>query len=362
MRKLALLLILAGTTETFAASPVASHEPMHPTNAEMVTFTATAPGTVDKIRLAYRRATLSTAPDGSHVTTPVGGEVEVKVCDPPGTVANLACTHTMTTAFPAASLITYKATSFDAAGNAESDEYSFAAGDYPWPSDAIPVRAKSAAVRALDVVFIPDTDITVASFRAQLDDVVRLFFRYPQIEASRVHHNFYYSSIQGNYEETCSFTDPSNMAKLLLVGDTVAFLHSTTLRDCKSGKRFSSEIDYDKSIVHETGHAFFGLMDEYCCDSSYAQQACVPNLYASLAACEADAPNLGYQKSDCKQLKKGAQTINFWRVDPNGAGGCMMGDAQHTTGSVFQKACVRRMNHRYAKCAAGNCFPSPECP
>jgi len=84
------------------------------------------------------------------------------------------------------------------------------------------------------------------------------------------------------------------MANLSAVGDTIAFLHQTDLRDYRSGNRMSSEIDYDKTLIHESGHALFNLMDEYCCDSSYSQQDCVPNIWSSLAACQADAPNLGY--------------------------------------------------------------------
>lgn len=357
-----LLCLLGSQALAFAVSPVGKHSPMHPTNTQFVTFKGIASGGVDKVRLSYRRATLSTSADGSHVQKPAENDTELVVCDPQGTQPSIPCPFTMKKAFPAESLVTFTVKAWDGNGNVEEEEYSFATGDYPWPTDPIPIRVKNVTARALDVVFIPDKDITVANLRARLHEVVDLYFLYPEITESRRFHNFYYSSIQGDYEERCNFTNPSNMAKLMLVADTVAFLHVTELRDCKVGNRFSSEISYGKSLIHESGHSFYGLEDEYCCGSSYAQQPCTPNLYASLAACETDAPLLGYPTSNCAQLTKGNQKVQFWRIDPNGAGGCLMGEAQHTPGSAFQKACARRIRWRYGKCAGGDCMPANPCP
>lgn len=343
------------------ATVIARHRPMHPGNTQAVTFEATATE-ADRVRLSYERYTLSTASDGTHVQTLAVAETEVKVCDPPGSSASITCTHVMGSAFPANSLITYTARAWDAEGTSTAESYSFAAGDYPWPDDPIPVRLKGDTASKLDAVFIPDTDITLADFRDQLDEVMELYFRYDEIRTWRGLHNFYYSSRQGNYEEGCNFTNPTNMANLLAVADTVAILHATDLRDCRSGTRMSSEIDYDKTLIHETGHALFGLADEYCCDSSYFTQACSKNLYATLASCQSDAPNLDYPASNCTQLTDGTTTLNFWRIDPTTAPGCMMGPSQHTAGSVFRAACARRLQWRYGKCLGGNCFPSPECP
>jgi hypothetical protein len=124
----------------------------------------------------------------------------------------------------------------------------------------------------------------------------------------------------------------------------------------------SSEINYDKTLIHESGHALFDLKDEYCCDSSYSQQACVPNLWSSLANCQADAPNLGYAASDCVRLTSATQTLNFWRVDPTGTSGCMMGPSQHNAGSDYLSADRRRITWRFGKCMGGECFPTPACP
>lgn len=339
----------------------ASHSPAHPTNTRAVTFKGSTEGTADKIVLAFERFAL-TESNGNLTQTLADAKTVVKTCDPPGNVSGLTCTHTMPSAFPAGSLIRFTATSFDAQGNTSSETYDFAAGDYPLPDDPIPIRVKGDPVNHLDVVFIPDTDITLSSFRDQLDEVIEnLYFKYDEFKTFRGNLNFYYSSHQGNYEEGCNFTDPPNMANLTAVGDAVAILHQTNLRDCKSGDRFSSEIDYDKTLVHESGHALFGLIDEYCCDTHYEQQACQPNLYSSLANCQNDADAVGLPSSNCTKLTSGADSVNFWRIDPSDATGCMMGPAQHNAGSDFAKACVRRILWRYGKCGSGDCFPSPEC-
>jgi hypothetical protein len=339
----------------------ATHSPAHPQNNQTVTFEASTDGSTDKIELAYERYSL-TVSNGNITQTLAEAKTVVKTCDPSGNVNNLTCSHTMPSAFAASSLIRFTATSYDAEGDTNSETYDFAAGDYPLADDPIPIRVKGDPVDHLDVVFIPDTDITLNSFRDQLDEVIEdLYFKYDEFKTFRGNLNFYYSSQQGNYEESCQFTDPPNMANLTAVGDSVAILHQTNLRDCNSGDRFSSEINYDKTLIHESGHALFGLQDEYCCDSSYAQQSCQPNIYSSLANCQADAPNLELPTGDCAQIVDGNDSINFWRIDPLGAGGCMMGPRQHNADSDFAKACVRRIVWRYSKCGGGECFPSPEC-
>jgi hypothetical protein len=345
------------------ASVVLFHEPMHPGNSEAVTFRAEATGTVDRVELAFERFTLRTDSTGARRRISEAAMSTVRTCDPPGTVSTLTCSHTMTAGFPGSSLITLQVSAWDDKGRSSSESYSFAAGSFPWPNDPIPIRVKGGTLEKLDVVFVPDTDITLAVFRAQLDEVVEdLYFKYPNFKIWRGNYNFYYSGLQANYEELCNFTNPANMAQLTAVADTVAILHQADLRDCRSGTLMSSEIDYDKTLIHETGHALFNLADEYCCDSSYAQQACNPNLYSSLANCEADAPNVGFPTSDCVKLMSGPDTIEFWRIDPTNAPGCIMGPSQHTATSDFSKACSRRMTWRYGQCASGECIPSPECP
>ena len=357
-------LMLAGCSD---ASLLTTHSPAHPLTNAAVTLKAHATGSVDKIALSYEVYTLSTGPGGTHVQTLTTPMAVVETCDPSGNVATLDCTHTVAGGFPAGRLIKLKATVTGGNGHTRTESYMFAAGAYPWANDPIPIRVTGDPATHMDVVFIPDTDITLANFRAGLSGVIEnLYFKYETYRGSdsglmwRTIYNFYYSGVQGNYEESCNFTAPTNLATLQTVGDAIAILHQTNLRDCKSGGMFSSEINYDKTLIHETGHALFGLMDEYCCDSSYAQQPCYPNLYASLAACQADAPSLGLAAGDCVKLASGGNSINFWRIDPTAAPGCMMGPSQHSADSNHGPADRRRIDWRRVSCLTGDCFPT--CP
>lgn len=349
------------------ASLLTTHTPAHPGTNASVTLNAHSTGSVDKITLSYEVYTLSTGPGGTHVQTLTTPMADVKTCDPAGNAATLDCSHTVAGGFPANRLIKLKAVAKGGNGHNRTESYMFAAGTYPWANDPIPIRVTGDPASRMDVVFIPDTDITLANFRAGLADVIEdLYFKYETYRGNdkglmwRTIYNFYYSGVQGNYEESCNFTAPSNLATLQTVGDAVAILHQADLRDCKSGGMFSSEIDYDKTLIHETGHALFDLKDEYCCDSSYSQQACYPNLYASLAACQADAPSLGLAATDCVKLSKDGKSINFWRIDATAAPGCMMGPSQHSATSDHGTADRRRISWRRTSCLSGDCFPA--CP
>jgi hypothetical protein len=358
-------LVLAGCAD---ASLMTTHAPVHPDTDTDVTLKAHAEGRVDKIVISYEVYTLTTGPGGAHVQTLSRPMTEVETCDPPGNVATLDCLHIVPGGFPAARLIKLRAVVTGGNGETRSESYMFAAGTYPWPDDPIPIRVTGDPAKRMDIVFIPDTDLPLGDFRANLAGVIEnLYFKYETYRGNdrgvmwRVIYNFYYSGQQGNYEELCQFTEPANVANLQAVGDAIAILHQAPLRDCKVGGIFSSEIDFDKTLIHETGHALFDLRDEYCCDSAYDQQPCFPNLYATLAACQADAPSLGLAASACTKLTDGEHSIEFWRVDPTSTPGCIMGPAQHPDpASTHGPADRRRIDWRRNNCLGGDCFRS--CP
>lgn len=352
-----LILAVSSSSSPLGAIVRASHEPAHPTNQQTVTFVAVSPG-AQRITLGFELFRLSQNPNGSRQQTQVSAFREVATCQAP---SNGECRHPMASAFPAASLVRFRATAVNAQGLSETETYDFAAGAYPWPEDPIPVRVKGRPIDRFDVVFIPDRDISVESFRSQLTSVVRdRYFKYPIIETGRGFYNFYYSGQQGDYENGCAFTNPSNMANLTAVADAVVFLHIADLRDCKFGRRVSSEINNDKSMIHETGHILFGLQDEYCCDSSYSPQACVPNLWSSEQRCKTAAPTIGQPANSCVQLAEGGAKLALWRIGSDGDAGCIMGPSQHRPGSNFGRACMRRINRKYSRCQAGDCSQS-EC-
>jgi hypothetical protein len=360
LARVALLLVVSVPVfaDRFVPRIFARHRPMHPDNAQTVTFEGTA--TADRVILSYERFTLSTAPDGTHIQTPAEPPTVVEVCDPARTMTQITCTHTMAAPFPAGSLILFTA-SAERAGGASEETYAFAAGDWPWPDDPIPIRVKGDTKSKLDTVFIPDEDIGVPAFRAQLYDVMETYWKYDPILIWRGVFNFWYSGQTGHYTEFCNFQKPANYSQLLTVADAVALLHKTVLRDCSNIPLMSAEIDDEKAIIHETAHTLYRLQDEYCCNTNYKPQPCVPNIYASLADCQADAPNLGYDPSNCTQLSYETTVKDIWRIDPSTEPACIMGPNQNKATSVFRAACLRRLIWRYKKCVAGECMSEPTC-
>ena len=360
MRMAALGVLLVLSTSTFAEPEpvIARHRPMHPVGVP-VTFEATA--VADRIILSYQRSTLSTAPDGTHVQSTVESAI-ITTCDSQRPGTSVTCAFTMPAPFPAGSLITFSAIASNKDNSGSVETYSFAAGEFPWPNDPIPIRLKGDTKSKLDTVFIPAGAIEVSEFADQLDEVLELYFKYDPIRQWRGMHNFWYSGQKGDYKEFCKFTDPPNMAELRVVADAIAYLHKEVLRDCSNIPRMSSEIDDEKSIVHENSHTLYGLQDEYCCNTKYKPQECAPNIYGSLADCEADAENLGYPKSNCIRLEYETTIKDVWRIDPSTEPACIMGPNQNKKSSLFRSACLRRLRWRYQKCRNGECFPSSACP
>lgn len=71
--------------------------------------------------------------------------------------------------------------------------------------------------------------------------------------------------------------------------DLVLLLHTNALRDCRWGRKATSEPTSFRTVVHESTHALFNLPDEYCCDGGYYSKP--PVLYTSSASCGSDADN-----------------------------------------------------------------------
>jgi hypothetical protein len=313
------------------------------------------------LTLRVERHALEVQPDGSLRQTLAQPMADVKTCTQAAAGDHL-CEH-QAAAFPAGSLVRFEAVATGTDGATASEAYFFAAGHYPQANGAVPIRLKTDTVRGLDVIFIGTTDLPPDSLRQSLDDVVHnLYFKYDPLRQWRGVYNFYYSRVAGEYRELCDFREPTNMAVLEATGDAVVFLHRAERQDCQIGKRISSELSNEKSLIHETGHVLFDLQDEYCCGSSYQAQPCMANLWSSATTCRAEAPALNYPVDSCVQLASGTSTRPFWRVDPDGDRGCIMDVSLRQRGSHFQRACDRRIEWRHQKCASGLCFTSPPCP
>jgi hypothetical protein len=184
----------------------------------------------------------------------------------------------------------------------------------PATGRAVPVVQHQTTDRAMDLVFIADSDnyasANAATFSNDVHRVIRdaylsdeLFLR------NQGRFNFWIAQDLGdahgfNPPSPCQ-TAPANWATDYTFADSGVLLHTDNLRDCASGGIFSTEPGSTATVRHETGHSPFGLADEYCCDGGYFQTGANPNLYGpdpagsttALAACQADA--LAGLRSSC---------------------------------------------------------------
>jgi hypothetical protein len=332
---------------------LASHSPVHPSNAERVTFTAVPRESNTTVELAYEVLKL-TATGNQLSQTVVTPMAVVRTCqDQP---VNQGCTFTAAAAFPNHSLIRFRATQRRADGSAPViDEYSFAAGTFPLPNRPIPIRATGRLLPRLDVVFVGDRDLT-RPLRSSLADVLERNFRSRITEEHRGLFNFYYTAQTGHYSGGCDFDDPSNYTELSAASNVLVYLHRVDRRDCYDGNnRMSAELTSVATVLHEYGHALFGLRDEYCCDTKSRQQNCFPNVWNTKTACTNDPINAGRTCVRVKRILVNGQQY-FWRTDPgSGTNECVM-----SGGVAFGRSCLRRVRWRFDSCRAGDCFE--DCP
>jgi len=112
--------------------------------------------------------------------------------------------------------------------------------------------------------------------------------------------NFYVHNGQGDYEEVCDhWTLPSGFSSDCPFADNNVIVHLDNERDCASGNTFSTEFDGNRTVVHESGHAVFGMKDEYCCDGGYSELGRLPNIFESQANCQAYATSIGSAPANC---------------------------------------------------------------
>lgn len=76
-------------------------------------------------------------------------------------------------------------------------------------------------------------------------------------------------------------------------------------------------------VIHESGHAIFGLVDEYCGHTYYTQQSSHPNVWSSLSGCRNYARDHEWTLGDCRQImytdSNGTVTCSkgYYRYDPD---------------------------------------------
>jgi hypothetical protein len=328
----------------------ALHAPFHPSGSDRVTFTAEAQATdgrgVTEIEIVQRvwahDGFCAAWVAGECVPLPSMSEKTLTNChfEPP-----LPSAHCEVTVEPFAdgSFVTYGARMRETSGEFGSDFWiGFAVGTQAQSNEPIPVYTRGNSSTAIDIVLIPvDYDQsagrTTRDFvNAARDFIVNGYLAQRQIDDDRDRWNFYVNPVTGGLAQTTvgttvnrSVTQPLNWTQVASVADSVAYVHNNGgWRDF--GVFGGAGIGYftilagtPGTIVHETGHALFGLSDEYCCDGGTTTSTWPsPNIFTDQASCQSSATAHGVATGDCVQL---SATSGFCGgVDSTGA--AVLGD------------------------------------
>lgn len=159
---------------------------------------------------------------------------------------------------------------------------------------------------ALNIVFVPDGsygDMSVLANRQAFLDDLELVIEDGYWENQAYYYNlgkfnYYYMNRSGTVSAatsgTCpTVTWPAEVDSDAAFADLVLLLHTNELRDCRWGRKATSEPTSFRTIVHESSHALYNIPDEYCCDGGYYDRS--PILYSTQAGCTGDAANAAWR-------------------------------------------------------------------
>ena len=239
-----------------------------------------------------------------------------------------------------------------------------------WCGDhVIPLQINGNPDQKIDVIFVPDTSYggDMDAFVEDIWDVIENgYYQNDAFSDNRGKFNFYYLDDEADVTAypACGFTPPlgscENFQDATTFADSMAVLHTDDFRDWSGSKcgrsLFCSEPTSYRTFVHESGHALFGLKDEYCCDSRYSQNDPNPNIWESRTACRDDATAEGWDPEQCREFctaGSGNCGSGFWKNDPDR---CVMRCSQACGDSCclacggagamcqYEPACSRRVN------------------
>ncbi|GAB3979028.1 hypothetical protein GCM10028806_43450 [Spirosoma terrae] len=324
--------------QTFAV-----HAPIFPSNTERVTYTLRRiEGDVEVVRLFESVQTINSA----GTTSAPSAEVLLKTWNSPS-ASSFPLTFTRSTGYGSNRLVTYR---FEVVGSKNNYQHriTFATRPYPVPNQAAPVYVVGDVNKIMNLVFIPDTDMAsdLTTFRnAVKTDIDEVFHEEDWIRRFRSSYNFFINPATGHahdYDtETRDHELPSNWDNLSFAQGKV-ILHSRSIRDFNEPDKnlFSAEHYVKGTLLHESGHCFYRLADEYG-GGVHWQEAELPNNWSTLIACRNDAAGRGMTTADAHQMG----TSGWYKLCP---ASCVMessGAAMHP----YEKPCRDRILYALLK-------------
>jgi hypothetical protein len=298
------ILILSISMTSCEKSPItlAMHEPVYPLGSEAVTYTLTkvTTGDINSAKLYQTVATINS----SGVVTSAGSESEIQSwTNPSGDLA-----FTTSAGLGNNKLVTYRFV-VTTPEQTKSFRVTYATRPYPVANMPAPIYAQGDPDDVFDLVFIPDNDITDMNvfYENCRGSILESFFDEPKLRFWRRQYNFYINPLRGtatDYDRRSidgNHQVPTNNANLTFAEGRVLF-HQDNLRDYASGGLFSSEMQNRGTILHELGHAWFDLADEYP-NGVHWEEDDFPNTWTTLSG----AQGAGNDYGDCKNSSDAVQ-------------------------------------------------------
>jgi hypothetical protein len=234
-------------------------------------------------------------------------------------------------------------------------------------ADVTPMRLRGQPNSGvIDVVFVPEESYNedLQGFQMEVIDIIRNW--YLKLDEMCVDplpadyedkFNFYRYTGGFGAAVTCAGTLPGDFWRDAPSADVGAILAApdSGVWGCASGLgppgghiRFISLAEREGQVLHESGHAIFGLVDQYCGNTHYEQNTPTTNVWSSLADCQSDATAQGWTDGSCNQIRSGTCSRNFWKYDPTGlmdGSSFLCTDANVCTSSsdAFGEACTWRI-------------------
>jgi hypothetical protein len=348
----ALLLALAGCTTPQLRS---RYNPLHPNNSQAVNFRLIA-NSVDEHGLASAELFVyeyelyvSASGMQSARQRPGGTWGSVRTWTFPAQPNSIDETHNFAAGFPAGSYVTYIVRVTDAGGHDASESWTFAAGAWPFGNSPIPLWANGAPANRIDIAFVADRG-DYANAHDMMGALEPLIFdgyhSNNGVKMGRKYWQFYYSPDRGSitdYDSPPRVMDvPASIASSGII-DSAAVIHTTVKRDWASGGNFGTEPSNIGTAVHESGHAVFGLKDEYSGGGHGSSSDPHHNNYSSKSAAESYNTSNGWPVSDVENIEG-----SWWRPEPSSMG-CIMFDDGDATMPDFARTCRGRLSWFYGE-------------
>jgi hypothetical protein len=322
------------------------YRPLHPGNDVDIEFTvqATDSDGIAGVELFVYEYELYVGPTGfqSARQRPGGTWGSVRAWNYPARPDSIDETHTLP-GFPAESYISFIFEVRDDNGNEKNEQWWFAAGAWPFGNSPIPLWGNGAPGERIDVAFVADrTDYAQA--RNMLGDLEGLIFDGYHVNngvrLGKRFWQFYYSPQRGfisDYDTPPLDMDiPASVASSGII-DHAAVIHTTVKRDWASGGNFGTEPTNIGTAAHESGHAAFGLSDEYAGGGHWNSSDPHHNNYGSQASCQTYNTTNSWPASDCQNV-----TGSWWRPEPSSLACIMLNDGDAAMPD-FERTCVNRI-------------------